>query len=130
MIANLFPDGDRDFRGMRWVNIILRTLHLAGVAGIGGGFLFKVPLEEWHLYILLTVSSGLAMMLLSVWSNGIWFIQLRGVATMTKLIILSIALAGGFEPMLLFMVIAISGIIAHAPGKVRYYIVIPDLRVK
>lgn len=125
MIDYLFPDVDRTFPGIRWVNIMLRTLHLVGVAGMGGAFLYATPESEWRPFFTLTFVSGFLLMLLAIWSNGIWLIQLRGVATIVKLMLLSLAFAGGMEPAILFTIIAISGVIAHAPGKVRYYMVFP-----
>ena len=125
MIDYLFPDVDRTFPGIRWVNIMLRTLHLVGVAGMGGAFLYATPESEWRPFFTLTFVSGFLLMLLAIWSNGIWLIQLRGVATIVKLMLLSLAFAGGMEPAILFTIIAISGVIAHAPGKVRYYLVFP-----
>ena len=125
VIDYLFPDVDRTFPGMRWVNIMLRTLHLMGVAGIGGAFLYAIPEYEWRPFFSLTLSSGFLLMLLAIWTNGIWLIQLRGVATIVKLVLLTLALTGGLEPAILFTIIAISGIISHAPGKVRYYLVFP-----
>lgn len=33
----LFPAESRQFYGQRWLNILLRSVHLLGVAGVGGG---------------------------------------------------------------------------------------------
>lgn len=125
VIDYLFPDVDRTFPGLRWANIALRTLHLMGVAGISGAFLYAIPVPEWRPFLILTFGSGFLLMLLAIWSNGIWLIQLRGVTTIVKLALLSLAFTSGLEPAILFTIIAISGIISHAPGKVRYYLVFP-----
>ena len=34
----LFPAESRQFYGQRWLNILLRSVHLLGVAGVGGGY--------------------------------------------------------------------------------------------
>lgn len=120
-LACLFPDIDRSFPGLRWINIVLRTIHLVGVAGVGGGFLYHTPLEHWQPYLGLSVASGLMMMCLSVWSNGMWLLQLRGVAMLVKLLLLTGSMVAGVDAAVIIVVIAISGLIAHAPGKVRYY---------
>jgi hypothetical protein len=114
-------DVDRTFPGMRWTNIVLRTVHLCGNAGVGGAFLYDVPVQQWTPFLGLTVVSGSVLMLLAVWSNGLWFVQLRGVATVVKLVLLTVGLVAGMNVVILFSVIAISGIISHAPGKIRYY---------
>lgn len=118
----LFPAESRLFPGQRWVNISLRTLHLIGVAGLGGGFLYTAEGDTWRAFLDLTIWSGIGLTIISLWNNGIWLMQLRGQAILLKLLLL------GLMPLLpllrlpLFItVLIISGVIAHAPAKVRYY---------
>ena len=54
----LFPPNSRFFPGQRWANICLRTLHLIGVAGLGGGFLYPAAGEDWRIYLDLVVWAG------------------------------------------------------------------------
>ena len=118
----LFPRSTREFRGKRWVKIALRTLHLVGVAGIGGGFLYGAAVENWRVYLYLTLLSGAAMTVLEIWSNGIWLLQLRGIAVMVKLGLMAVlALWPVADAALFIVIIVISGAIAHAPGAVRYF---------
>lgn len=118
----LFPRESRHFPGRRWVNITLRSLHLLGIAGLGGGFLYGLPLPVWEAYLWLAVATGSGLALLQIWSNGIWLVQVRGIAIMCKLLLLAAAAWGGApRPAILVAVIAISGVIAHAPANVRYF---------
>ena len=117
----LFPAKSRWFYGKRWLNIILRTLHLIGIAGVGGAYLYHAATDVWMPYMVLTLISGSIMVLLEVWTNGIWLLQLRGLATMLKLAILALTFLVGLKAYILFSVIIISGIMAHAPANVRYY---------
>jgi hypothetical protein len=118
----LFPKESRLFRGQRWVNILLRTSHLLGMAGIGGGYFYASAGEAWQVFLYLTLASGLVMLLLSIWSNGIWLLQLRGHAILLKLVVLLLMLLWpAYQTVGLVLVIIISGLIAHAPGNVRYY---------
>jgi hypothetical protein len=117
----LFPKQSRSFKGQRWVSIVIRSLHLIGIAGVGAAFLFQLPETQWIPYMVLTLSSGSAMMLLEIWSNGIWLIQLRGLSTLLKLLILSTTFIIGLQSYILVAVILVSGIMSHAPAKVRYY---------
>jgi hypothetical protein len=116
-----FPQQSRCFIGEHWVNILLRTLHLIGVAGVGAAFLFSVSETQWRPYMLLTIISGCAMIFVEVWSNGIWLIQLRGLSTLLKLLILSMTFVVGLQAYILISVIVTAGLISHAPGKVRYF---------
>jgi hypothetical protein len=118
----LFPAESRFFPGQRWVNISLRTLHLIGVAGLGGGFLYSAEGESWRYFLDLTIASGVGLVLISVWNNGIWLIQLRGQAILLKMLLLAlIPLVPGLRLPLFLATLVISGIIAHAPANVRYY---------
>ena len=121
-MSALFPKQSRVFIGQRWVNILLRTLHLLGMAGIGGGYFYAAVGDVWQDFLYLTLVSGLFMMLLSIWSNGIWLLQLRGHAILLKLSLLALMLMWPeYQVLCLVLVIVISGLIAHAPGDVRYY---------
>ena len=73
----------------------LRSLHLVGVGGCGGAFLYEGPREIRLPFLMLTVVSGLVMVLLEIWSSGYWIIELRGIAIIAKLLLLGLALVCG-----------------------------------
>ncbi len=126
----LFPGESRIFAGQRWVNVILRTLHLVGLAGVGAGFFYQVMDDSWRLFLYLTLVSGGALMLISIWSNGIWLIQLRGQAILLKLLLLAIMpLFPDLKALLFVIVIVISGLISHAPANTRCYSLFQHRRV-
>lgn len=109
----------------RWTKISLRTLHLLAVAGAGGGILFGLEKDLWINYWWLALVSGALMMVIDIVSNPVWVVQVRGLVIFLKLILLAFL---GQDPeldrILLIVIIVISGIISHAPGKLRYYSVI------
>ncbi len=117
----LFPPASRHFTGQRWLNIGLRTLHLIGIAGLGGAFLYQADRALWQPYLLLTLLSGTGLVMLEIWSNGIWLLQLRGLATLLKLLILALTLVIGLKAWLLITLIVIASLFAHAPANVRYW---------
>ncbi|HXK57868.1 MAG TPA: hypothetical protein PLZ16_14610, partial [Gammaproteobacteria bacterium] len=81
----LFPAESRFFPGQRWVNILLRTLHLIGIAGVGGGFFYPADGDLWRSFFDLTLWSGVGLTAIAVWNSGVWLIQLRGQAILLKL---------------------------------------------
>ncbi len=106
----------------RWSKISLRTLHLLAIAGVGGGILFGLDKDLWINYWWLALASGVLMTLMDIVANPVWVVQIRGVAITLKLILL--ALLGsipGWDSYLLVIIIVISAVISHAPGKLRYY---------
>ncbi len=116
----LFPPEPRQFIGQRWSNIVLRTAHLVGVAGIGGGFLHNLDEPQWMPFWYLTLISGLGLSLLYLAASVVWLFQLRGTTVVVKLILIASAI---YWPQLretaFIAVIILSSVIAHAPGKVR-----------
>jgi hypothetical protein len=106
----------------RWTKISLRTLHLLSVAGAGGGILFGLEKELWINYWWLALISGALMMLVDIVSNPVWIVQLRGLVVLFKLILLGLlAVYPAWGQFILLAVIIMSGVISHAPGKLRYY---------
>lgn len=118
--AVLFPPKNRSFSGDRWVNILLRALHLVGIAGIGGGFLFNLPKAQYASFWQLTLLSGGLLVLLYAWENGRWFLQVKGVSILLKLLLLVVAnLISAWRAEIFTLIIILSTLVAHAPGKVR-----------
>lgn len=121
----LFPLVSRDFVGMRWADIFLRSFHLIGIAGVAGDYLFQATMAAMLPFWEIAFYSGLAMMGLSIWSNGRWLLQLRGAVIFGKLLLLwslpwlevsfENGAAWGF-----LLIILLSSVIAHAPARVRY----------
>jgi len=126
----LFPAQARTVPGQRGLNIALRTLHLIGLGGLGAGFLYPAADESWRLYLFLTLFSGVGMSLMSIYVNGIWLLQLRGQVILLKLLLLLVAvLFPSLKPLMFWTVVILSGWIAHAPGRVRYYSLLHRRRI-
>ena len=106
----------------RWTKISLRTLHLLSVAGVGGGILFGLEKSLWLEYWWLAMVSGALMVLIDVISNPVWLVQIRGVTVLVKLVLLILMVKfPSWDSALLMLIIIMSSVISHAPGKLRYY---------
>jgi len=117
--------------GQRWLNVLFRTSHLVGLGGLGAGFLYPEVGLEWLNYLYLTVLSGLGLTIISIYSNGIWLIQLRGQIVFIKLFLMAmIPYVPSFGAEIFITVIVLSGWIAHAPARVRYYSIYHRRRVE
>jgi len=127
----IFPPKSRDFKAKRWLKIMLRTGHLIGMAGMATYALSDTYITNWLFFIHLTIASGVVMMLLDIWSNGVWLVQLRGQAIIIKLILFAVLLmTEQHDSLLFFSMIIISGLIAHAPSNVRYYSIFHRRRIE
>lgn len=106
----------------RLTKVIVRTLHLVGMAGLFGNAMFG---SYEAMYLMLTVVSGVVLVAMDVWSGPIWFVQLRGVALYLKLLfLLPIHFYPNAAVPWLIVVIAISGFMSHAPSWIRYFSVL------
>ena len=74
----LVPPHKRPLPGKRWLSIILRSLHLVGIAGLAGAYLYSLPEAVWGPYLLLGVGSGFLLLARELYVDGIWLLQLRG----------------------------------------------------
>ena len=93
-----------------------------GLLGVAGGFIFNAEKSVWLPYFLVTVLSGIAMALLSLWTHGNWILQNRGLVILLKIILLTLLpIFPGYELYVLLFIVFISGISSHAPAKFRYY---------
>lgn len=111
-----------DFTGKREIKLALRSGHLVFIAIITGGAFFGEPPAHLHGYWIGALVTGLALMLIDSLSNLIWFVQIRGIIILTKLLCLALALLKPeWSTPILLAVVFISGVIAHAPSKWRYH---------
>ena len=108
---------DKSFK--RLFKVLVRTVHLVGVAGLFGGAMFQVMTPA---YFYLAVVSGIILMGMEAHSGWIWFVQIRGVSVLFKLLLM---VPVHFYPdaavPLMIVMIVISGFTTHAPSWIRYY---------
>jgi len=103
----------------RLCKVIVRTIHLVGMAGVFGGAMMHASVS---LYLYLTIASGVVLVLMEASSGMIWCVQLRGCAVFIKLLLLLIVhLRPEFTIPCLIAVIVISGLLSHAPSWIRYF---------
>jgi hypothetical protein len=115
---NSMPDNS----ALRLAKVIVRTIHLVGIAGLFGN---AIAGSYESVYVVLTIASGIVLVVMEAWSGLVWFVQLRGLALYLKLLLL---LPIHYYPITaipcLIAVIAISGFMSHAPSWIRYFSVL------
>ena len=103
----------------RLSKVIVRTIHLIGIAGMFGNAMMGT---SETIYITLAIISGIVLALMEAYSGLIWFVQLRGVALYLKLLLLLLMhLYPATSIPCLIAIIAISGFMSHAPSWIRYF---------
>lgn len=111
------PSAYRDFPGRRWLGVLLRAAHLAGVVGVGAGLLTG----EGAGFVYLMVLSGVAMAMLDAWSRRRWLRELAGLSMLVKFALLGwFAADPARRPLLFWLILVFSVIFAHAPASFRH----------
>jgi hypothetical protein len=109
----------RDFPGRRWLNISLRSLHLAGVVLAGAGIFGNGAHSVAGLVLMLLTGFGLYG--LELWHHlGFWR-EIAGLLTPVKLLLLlAMLLVPDIAMMLFWVVLIASSVVSHAPWEFRH----------
>ena len=108
----------RDFPGRRWLGVLLRAAHLAGVVGVGAGLLAGV---QAHGFLILMVASGVTMAALDAWSNALWLKEFAGLSLVVKFVLIGVFVVDeASRPALFWLILVFSVVFAHAPASFRH----------
>ena len=103
----------------RLSKVIVRTIHLVGIAGFFGNAMMG---HYESTYIVLTIVTGIVLTVMEASSGWVWFVQLRGISLYLKLLLLLLIHTEPASSIpCLIAVIALSGFISHAPSWIRYF---------
>jgi len=109
----------RDFPGRRWLSVVLRSLHLAGVVLAGVGIFGNGA----HLVtgVVLMLFTGLALYAIDLWHHPSLWREVAGVFFLVKLIVLSaMLLVPDVAGLLFWLVLIASSMVSHAPRVFRH----------
>lgn len=113
---------EKRFWCQRLAKTTIRALHILGVALSSGGFIFAVDKALWMDWWLLAMMTGMTMMSLEIYRSKLWLIQLKGVLTFVKLLMLtSIIWLPSYQAPLYITVMLLSVFIAHGPAGLRHF---------
>ncbi|MBZ4679837.1 MULTISPECIES: hypothetical protein [Shewanella] len=121
---------EKQFWLQRLCKTSLRALHILGIVGAGGGILLSVPRESWQLYWIMAMASGSCLMLWEIVRDWRWLIQLKGVLTLVKLLLLLLFIPlAAYKSELLVTVVLLSVIVSHGPAGLRHYSIVHRRRI-
>ncbi|MDD8061118.1 MULTISPECIES: hypothetical protein [Shewanella] len=115
--------------GRFWIERIsktsLRAIHIIGVVGSGGGIMFDLDLSLWLNYWLAAVCSGVLLMSWEIIRDWRWLIQLKGVLTLLKIVLLGFFIQiSQCKSELVIFIILLSVIVSHGPAGLRHYSIV------
>lgn len=107
----------------RWLNVVLRGLHLIAVIFLGASLL-GAPVAG-ALAVAGVAASGFAMLVLDIWKKPGHLRETAGLAVLAKLfLLLWMAASASSRPFLFWLIVAGSAIFAHAPASFRHAVVL------
>jgi hypothetical protein len=115
----------RPLPGVRILRTTLRTAHLISFAALYGGHVYGTAAEALRPALWATVLSGGVLTALEMYRTPAWPLQVRGVATFAKvLLVAAVALYWEARLALLTAAIVIGSVVSHMPGQYRYFSVV------
>lgn len=107
----------------RWLNVLLRGLHLAAVIVVGAGLLGAPVRTPWAIGVM--AASGVAMFALDLWQKPGYLREVAGLAVLAKLLLVTwMAVDAEARFVLFWLIVVMSAIFAHAPGSVRHAVLL------
>ena len=110
---------------LRWINVILRALHLAAVILLGA-VLLGAPLDTGRAAIGVA-ATGFAMFALDIWRKPQHLREAAGIAVLLKLVLVGwMVFDAAAQQILFWLIVAGSAIAAHAPARFRHALLFGD----
>jgi hypothetical protein len=107
---------------VRVLRTTLRTAHLLAVGAYYGGHVFSVSPERLAPAAVAVITTGVLFAIFEVCSARVWLVQMQGVATYVKLVLIaSVWLFWDQRIWILSLVMVIGVVFSHAPARLRYY---------
>ncbi|GGI92203.1 hypothetical protein [Shewanella gelidii] len=116
---------EAQFWFQRIAKTALRALHILGIVGAGGGILLGVNDDIWLNYWILAMSTGAILMAWEVLRDWQWLIQLKGVLTIVKIVLLCLFIPlAAYKPALFILILLLSVLVSHGPAGLRHYSIV------
>jgi hypothetical protein len=126
----LVPDPPRQLPGHRWLKIGLRAAHVLTTGILVGGVVFAGAAALRGAWFHAALLTGLALVALDSFESCAFWLQVRGVVVLGKLVLLGALpwLPAGQAPALAALVV-VSVLSSHAPARMRYFLLVGRGRV-
>ena len=105
------------------MKILLRATHVPCAGILTGAYLFGAAPALRHDWLLATIATGSLILLLDLFESGVFLLQIRGLVLILKLgLLAALPVLEGWSGWLLAVLLAMSVITSHAPGKIRHLV--------
>jgi hypothetical protein len=126
----LFPLRPRELPGRRLLKVTLRSAHVLTAAGLVGAHVFAVEAGRAEPWLWAALLSGALILMLDLHESAAVLLQVRGLVVIAKLAVLAaLPHLGHRATWMLAAVVVLSVLSSHAPGRVRYFLVLGRSRI-
>ena len=129
-ISWFFPDPPRTYRGMRWVKIVLRAIHVLCAGVLTGAYLLEVAAPQREGYLIATAITGLLLLASDLYESAAFLVQVRGAIVLLKLTLLALLPVLPAQGLVLAGILVASVISSHASSAVRYHLLLGRGRIR
>jgi hypothetical protein len=120
--AALFPPAPRRFPWARPIQLVLRSLHIAGMALVVGALPFGAGFPQLRAAILLTLATGVLLFAIDLARDAAILVQGSGVAVLLKLALLGLgALQPAHRLPWYLAATLVASVGSHMPGAWRHF---------
>lgn len=103
----------------------LRAIHILGVVGAGGGILLHVDKSLWLTYWVMAMITGVLLMSWEIIRDWRWLIQLKGVLTLAKLVLVTLLIPfPQWQTEIITLLVVLSVLVSHGPAGLRHYSIV------
>jgi hypothetical protein len=122
LLRLLFPEQPRRLPWRRFWQGLIRSLHILCLGVLSGGLVIGAPFDILFPWLLGTVFSGLALLMMDMFSSFIVLFELRGVSVLVKLpLVAALPLLNETMALVLVLVmIVFSTLISHGTRGLRH----------
>ena len=130
-LSILFPREPRRLPGHRAIKILFRATHVPCAGILAGAYLFGAAGALREQWLLATIATGFLILFVDLFESGVFLLQVRGLVLILKLGLLgALPQSEGRAAWILAILLAISVLASHAPGRIRYFVVFGGGRFK
>lgn len=120
----LIPPEPRRYPGQRWAKMIARATHVVFAGIYLGALVFGIDAEIRAPWLLAAVGSGVLIVCLDLIESGGFLLQLRGLMTGGKVILLALLPKFGSAAVWVVVFVAFASVISsHASASFRYFLI-------
>ncbi len=129
--ALFFPPEPRSFPARRGLKVLFRAAHVLSAGILTGAYVLDAGAPLRTPWLVWAIASGALILLLDLYESAVFLLQVRGLVVIGKIgLLLALPLFERHAAWVLAALVVVSVVFSHAPGKIRYHVILGGDRFK